>query len=72
MYIVPLIDESRKSIEKTEEGVIKNQRGRMVSREQKRGSLKEKFQLLRSITNSHAVTIASPSLNFFFYCVRWR
>ncbi|KAL1219456.1 Transcription factor SCREAM2 [Cardamine amara subsp. amara] len=26
----------------------------MVSREQKRGSLKEKFQLLRSITNSHA------------------
>ncbi|ANM62591.1 transcription factor SCREAM-like protein [Arabidopsis thaliana] len=26
----------------------------MVSREQKRGSLQEKFQLLRSITNSHA------------------
>ncbi|VVB02896.1 unnamed protein product [Arabis nemorensis] len=26
----------------------------MVSREQKRGSLQEKFQLLRSMTNSHA------------------
>lgn len=39
----------------------------MVSREQKRGSLQEKFQLLRSVTNSHAVIITLPS--FFFYRV---
>jgi hypothetical protein len=40
----------------------------MVSREQKRAALHEKLQLLRSVTNSHAVNILCI---FLFFPLDW-
>jgi len=37
----------------------------MVSKEQKRAALHEKLQLLRSVTNSHAVII--PCILFYIF-----
>jgi len=40
----------------------------MVSREQKRGVLHEKLQILRSVTHSHAVIFIFLSDQFSFIC----
>lgn len=49
----------------------KRKHKKMVSREQKRAALHEKLQLLRSVTNSHAVNIPCIFYLLSFFSFHW-